>query len=277
MPQGNRTVSIVISAAIFIVLEIAALAMLSSSSSLQNIWINRASHRVMAFFGGGGEKLRGHFMLEKQNEELVLENANLKNELARYKVLEERMKEAEQAFGSAGTKFKFIPAGIVKISRNTAHNYVILNKGYSDGVKTQSGIISSQGVLGIITAVDKHHSYGLSLMNNNISVSVRIGSLGIVGPMVWDGKNSNGAVIGDIPPHHDIMPGDTVWTSGHSSIFPPDIPLGVTGKTRLLDGSTQQVDVSLFQDFNNARYVTIVENTEKSEIEALEASERNKR
>lgn len=250
--------------------------MLSSSSTLQNIWINRASHRVMAFFWGGGEKLRSHFMLEKQNEDLVLENASLRNELARYKALEERMKEAEEAFGYDSGKFRFIPASIVKISRNTTHNYIILNKGYTDGVKTQSGIISPQGVLGIITAVDKHHSYGLSLMNNSISVSVRIGSLGITAPMVWDGKSSNGAHIGDIPPHHDIAPGDTVWTSGHSSIFPPDIPLGVTGKTRLLDGSTQQVDVILFQDFNNARYVTIVENTEKSEIEALEASERDK-
>lgn len=251
--------------------------MLKSSSTIQDIWINRASHRVMAFFWGGGEKLRGHFLLEKQNEELALENSLLRNELAFYKSREEREKEAAVVMSSSERKFRFIPASIVKTSRNTAHNYIILNKGSEDGIKTQSGIISPKGVLGIVTAVDKHHSYGLSLMNNNISVSVRVGKLGIVAPMVWDGKSSSGAIVGDIPPHHEITPGDTIWTSGHSSIFPPDIPLGVTEDYRLVDGSTLQVKVRLFQDLRNARYVSVVENTEKSEIEALEASEREAR
>lgn len=277
MPQGNRTVSIVISAAIFILLEIAALAMLSSSSTLQNIWINRASHRVMAVLWGGGEKIRNHFRLEKQNEDLSLENAKLREELKKYKAREEREKEEEEAYSAESDKFNFIPASIVKISRNSSHNYVILNKGYEDGVKEQSGIISPRGVLGIVSAVGRNHSYGLSLMNNNISLSVRVGKIGVVAPLVWDGKKSNGALVNNVPPHHEVAPGDTIWTSGHSSIFPPDIAIGTTGKTRLMDGSTLQIEVELFQDFNDARYVTIVENTAKTEIEELENSEKDMR
>lgn len=280
MPQGGKTAKIFVSAAIFIILEVAALAMLSSSSSLQNIWLNRASHRVLAFFWGGGEKVRQHFRLDKQNEELALENARLKNELMLYKAAAEAKDEAAHAaVPEDRVKFNFTPASIVKMSRNSAHNYIILNKGSEDGIKPNSGIISTHGVLGIVTAVDKHHSYGLSVMNNNISVSVRIGQLGIVAPMSWNGRSSHGAVIDNIPPHHSIAPGDTVWTSGHSSIFPADIPLGITEGTRLMDGSTMQVDVNLFQDFRNARYVSVVENLQKNEIEALEASqiEKNKK
>lgn len=271
MPQGNRTASIITSAAIFILLEIAALAMLSSSSTLQNIWLNRASHRVMAFLWGSGEKVRNHFRVDQQNEELALENTHLMNELKRYKAEEDARKEESNAYVQESEVFEFIPASIVKISRNTTHNYVIVNKGYEDGIKEQSGIISPNGVLGIVTAVGRRYSYGLSLMNSNLSVSVRVGKLGITAPLVWDGRSSNGALVNNVPPHHEVQPGDTVWTSGYSSIFPPDIPVGVTGKTRLMDGSTMQIEVELFQDFNNVRYVTLVENKDKREIEEIEA------
>ena len=47
----------VLGAATFIVLEIAAVFMLAGSRSLQNVWLNRATHRVLAAVWGpcGGE------------------------------------------------------------------------------------------------------------------------------------------------------------------------------------------------------------------------------
>ena len=66
MPQGHKT-SILVSAAIFILLEVAALAMLDRSSTLQDIWINRASHRVMAALWSSGESVRNYFRLEAAN------------------------------------------------------------------------------------------------------------------------------------------------------------------------------------------------------------------
>ena len=45
----------------------------------------------------------------------------------------------------------------------------------------------------------------------------------------------------------------------------------MTGATRLVDGSTRQVDVALFQDFSTVRYVTVVENLARTELMALEA------
>ena len=68
----------------------------------------------------------------------------------------------------------------------------------------------------------------------------------------------------------DISVGDTVYTSGFSSIFPPDIPLGVTGESRIVNGSTSEIKVRLFEDFASLRYVTIVENLGRKEIKLLE-------
>ena len=90
-------------------------------------------------------------------------------------------------------------------------------------------------------------------------------------PLSWDGVGTARAVVRDLPPHYNNVPGDTVRTSGFSIFFPPDIPIGVTGDSRLVDGSTRQVDVLLFQDFSTLRYVTVVQNLARTEITALEA------
>ena len=254
-----------LSAAIFILLEVAALAMLRSSSTMQDIAINRASLRTSAALWGAGERFRYHFRAEKLNEQLAERNAELELALREYQLQEAKLRD----------NYSFISATIVKMSRNGAHNFIILNKGSKDGVTPQCGIITGEGVVGVVSAVGKHYSYGLTLMNPNLSISSRVGDSGVTAPLVWDGLSSNGAKLSDIAPHLSIEPGDTVRTSGFSTIFPAGIPIGTTGKTSHVDGSTIQVDVTLFQDFSNIHYVTIVRNLDRSEIEELEAAGEN--
>ena len=82
--SGQKTSSFLVSAAIFLLLEVAALVLLHSRSTAQNIWFNRASHRTMAFLWGGGEALRTQFKMEELNEELQAENARLQERLRAY-------------------------------------------------------------------------------------------------------------------------------------------------------------------------------------------------
>ena len=277
MPRGQKTSSLFVCAATFILLEVAALALLHGTSTLQNIWINRASHRVMAMLWGGGETLRSHFRLERLNEELQAENARLQERLLAYERQEAGQAELERTGTPPKSTYRYIPATVVKMSRNRTRNYIILDKGSEDGIRPQSAIISNRGVVGIVEAVDRHYSYGLTLMNPDMSVGARIGGTDVVAPLSWDGIHSDGAVVRNIPPHYAIEPGDTVRTSGYSTIFPPGIPIGTTGQTRLVDGSTRQVDVTLFQDFATVRYVTVVDNLERAEIMAVEAAGEGRR
>ena len=53
-------------------------------------------------------------------------------------------------------------------------------------------------------------------------------------------------------------------------MFPEGIAVGVTGSSRLVDGSNQHVEVRLFQDFNSAHYVTVTRNMDLEEIQKLE-------
>ena len=124
--------------------------------------------------------------------------------------------------------------------------------------------------MGIIDAVSAHFSYALSFQNTDISISARLGSEGGNGLLVWDGKSSNGAVLKEIPLQYKYNPGDTVYTSGHSLVFPPDIPLGTAGKAKIINGSTNEIEVTLFQEFKAIRYVTVVHNDSFDEVEGFE-------
>ncbi|MBR3075802.1 MAG: rod shape-determining protein MreC [Bacteroidales bacterium] len=258
-------------AAVFIILEIAALSMLKRASTLQDIWLNRFSHNVMAFNWGGVTRLRSYFSLRQQNDILAGRNYELFKELQHYKEMEREL-QAMRKLDSSGFKsrFNYIPAEITAMGTNSRHNYVILDKGSEDGVKKHSAIITPNGVVGMIYSVDKHYSYGLSLLNDKLSVSTRIGREGLVAPMTWDGKSTNMAILKNIPLHLTVAEGDTVLTSGTSSVYPADIPIGVTMGSRLIDGAVNIVDVKLFVDFATLRYVIIAENPEREYLEEMQ-------
>ena len=268
---GQKPSSFLVCAATFILLEVAALALLHSGSTMQDIWINRASHRTMAFLWGSGETVRSQFQMDEFNQELQAENARLQERLRAYERIGVEQEELDRMAARESEDYRYTPATVVKMSRNRTHNYIILNKGSEDGVHPQSGIISDLGVVGVVEAVDRHFSYGLTLMNPDMSIGGRLGNSQLVAPLSWNGRSSGRAIMRDLPPHIDVAPGDTVRTSGFSTIFPPDIPIGITGGSRIVDGSTRQVDVDLFQDFSKLRYVTIVENLDRTVITALEA------
>lgn len=292
--RKRRGINIITNAAIFILLEFAALALLKNTSTLQDIWITRASQKFSASVWGGVENIGSYFSLRKENQKLAEENEKLLQKLRNYQLLIEKDEEiasvvtlprndggqnhngnanhviASGQRGNPKDMFSFIPASVVKMGINTAHNFVILNKGYEDGVRVQTGIISNKGVVGIITSVDKNYSYGISFLNSNLKVSCRIGTDQVQALLSWDGSNAKRAILNDIPPHSQINPGDTVKTSGLSTLFPADLPIGVATKSQMVDGTSLQVSVELFQDFNSLRYVTIASHNDIDIISELE-------
>ena len=210
-----------------------------------------------------------YFSLRQANDSLALENFRLRLRVAQIeKFVSDTLRRSDIPATTLG--YKYIPATISKISNNTQHNYIIIDKGSDDGVLQGDGVITGKGAVGVIDAVSRNFSYARSFKNHGMSISARVGKTGISGPLVWDGVSSNGALLKEIPLHMEIAVGDTIYTSGFSSIFPPDIPLGTTGESRIVNGSTSEIKVSLFEDFSALRYVTVVENLGRKEIKELE-------
>ena len=269
MKKGNIIYTL-ITAAIFILLEIAALSMLNNNGPLQKSWFGKAGQGFSEWIWGGTQKVSDYFSLKRQNAKLAAENDRLTILLAKqkdslFRDTLDRMVVKKKVGG-----YTYIPAGISKIKNNSLHNYMILDKGSKDGVRDGYGVITAKGAVGIIDAVSENFSYARSFKNTEMSISARLGKDGLVGTMSWDGKSRNKALLREIPHHIALTPGDTVYTSGYSSIFPAEIPLGTTGDAKIVNGSTFEIVVTLFEDLNSLRYAIIVGNDREDEIANLE-------
>ena len=252
--------------AIFVLLEVAAFQMVCSNAPLQQSWAARSAHAFMNRIWGGSNRISNYFGLREANEKLAADNFALTQELFQAR---EQLRQAHVDTMKLSRRpgFSMLAAEVVKISHNGQHNYLILNKGYEDGVQEKSGVVTHNGVVGIVDAVSAHHAFAFSFQNNDISISARLGQEGGSGLLVWDGVSSGKAVLKEIPLQYRYQPGDTVFTSGHSLLFPPDIPLGIAGGSRVVNGSTNEIEVKLFQDFGSIRYVTVLHNDSFDEIE----------
>ena len=271
--QRRRTITgTLINTAVFILLEIAALGMLRHGDSLQDLFISRAAHGFLGYFWGVSENIADYASLRTENRHLAEEILRLTETITR---LEEEAAAAAARDSADYTtawrgKYEFIPAEVIKNSVNKQHNYLIIGKGSDDGVRPQTGIITSRGVIGIVDAVSRHYSYAISFLNSDSSISARIGKDGAAGPMAWDGKGSGNALLREIPLQVKFEEGDTVYTSGFSTIFPPNIPIGRITGSRIVNGATFEIKVSLFQDFSSVRHVCLVRNRDLDEIMSLE-------
>ncbi len=269
MPRKNNTLYFIVSVVVFIVLEAAALAMIKYNSPLQNIWLSKGSHWVMAKLWGSTETMTRYFTLVRENERLREENDSLLHQLLKYNEAEEALSLTPEEDNLIGG-FSYIPAKILKISNNRQHNYLILSKGSEDGIAPMSGVVTTLGVVGIVDAVSRHYSYAIAFTNLNMEVSARLGREGHTGKLTWDGIRKTGGILTGIPSYINVEEGDTVFTSGYSSIFPADIPLGITGSKTIVNGASYKINVKLFEDPDRLRRVTIVSNVNTTELQDLE-------
>ena len=239
--------------AVFLLLEAASLYLVSRNAELQRTWMAQGGHWFMDKVWGATQSVRNYYSLAETNRQLALENFTLQEQLLHcQEQLRSQYAEDQKVDSLAG--YGMIPAEVIKISRNKQHNYLILNRGYQDGIQEKSGIITHNGVVGIVDAVSEHRAFAFSFQNSDI----------------WDGIHDNGAILKEIPLQNHYQAGDTVFTSGHSLMFPPDIPLGVAGKAKVVNGATHEIEVTLFQDFSSVRFVTVIHNRDMEEIEGFE-------
>jgi len=209
--------------------------------------------------------------LQEVNDILLQENVELKN---RIEELNAKLQQNDtlityKSSNDSNPKFSYIPAQIISNSTNKLQNYIILDKGTLHGIKKDMGVISSRGVVGIVSAVSDNFSYVISFLNTTQSVSAKIATSQSFGPLIWEGRRTDYATLTEIPYHIKFMVGDTIYTSGFSTMFPPDIPLGTARKSSLIKGAYHKIKVKLFQDFNTLRYVNVVINNNEKELDQI--------
>lgn len=251
--------------AFFIILETVSLCILANNSRIQQMWLVRGFHDVSAAIWNTTSGLRNFLSLQEENDRLAEENVDLRRQL---KAVRDSVAPPPE-WKETRVHFKEMSARIVSMSRGSQHNYLVIDRGEKDGVAVNDGIMTAHSAVGIIQSVSRHFAYAVSFANQQMTVSAKAGRNSSVGSLCWNGYSTNEAVLSGIPLHIDINPGDTVFTSGFSSIFPPDIPLGIVESSSINNGSTADFTVRLLEDISSIHHVIVVKNTDRKELEGL--------
>jgi rod shape-determining protein MreC len=256
---------------LFILLETLALAMVFNYNSFQRARYLNSANFISGNIYSMYNSVAGYFGLQKDNRELAEENARLRMLLENQGYNVPANDSLDLAVQQGDSLIRFITAQVINNSVNTAFNYITLNKGSRDGIKPDQGIISAKGIVGVVGQVSESYAMGLSLLNRRWSISAKLKKNGYYGSLMWPGTDYRYARLSEIPLHVDIAPGDTVITSGYSSVFPEGILVGTISDFTRPDGENYySIDVLLSVDFKSLSHVEVVEIIDKQEINELE-------
>lgn len=257
---------------LFLFLEAVSLVLVFNYNSFQRSRFLNSANYISASFYNATSSVFQYFELARVNKELANENAYLRSVLDEGTLEEISVSDSIiTTFELPDSNFVFRAARIINNSANKQQNYITLNKGLEDGIKADQGILSPQGVVGVVTSVSNSYASGLSLLNPRWSISAKLKNSGYYGSLRWDGQNYRQADLLEIPIHVNLAQGDTVVTSGYSSIFPEGLLIGTILSFDKPQGENYyNIKVKLAVDFKSIRYVHVIENVKKEELKALE-------
>ena len=252
---------------LFVLLEVVSVVFIINYNSFQRAGFLNSSNAVSASIYSSYSGIVQYFRLAKVNTDLTAENAELRNRIDH---LETSVLDSTLFYHEEDSSFTYIPARVISNSVNKQQNYITLNKGRKHGVKPDQGIISSLGVIGIITNVSESYSMGLSVLNPRWSISAKLKKSGYYGSLVWNGKDYKRAELNEIPFHVNLQEGDTIVTSGYSSVFPEGIMIGTIDELARPEGENYyQIRVLLAPDFKSVTHVEIIGNIKIDELRTL--------
>lgn len=168
--------------------------------------------------------------------------------------------------------FEFVPAQVISNTLHLDNNWLIINRGSDDQVTKNSGIISSEGLVGIVWHVDRQFSVGMSLLHQQTKISAALKRQKAFGSLIWEGGDPSVMTLKYIPKHIQAAPGDTVVTSGYSDMFPGGILIGRVDEAPEKDSENPyflNIKVRLSQDMSTVNDVSVVRNIFYSTIDSL--------
>lgn len=264
---------------LFILLEVLSFVLLFHYNSYQgSVWFSSANAVSGKVFEWNASVTQ-YFSLVDVNKTLTERNIYLERQVEQ---LTEQLEKAgrdsteiERMQTSVLKDCNTIPAKVVSCSLNKLNNFITIDKGYTDGVRKDMGVVCGTGVVGIVYLVSEHYSVLIPVLSSVSNISCTIRSRGYFGYLHWKGGSPEEAYIDDIPRHARFKLGDVIVTSGYSSVFPPGIVVGkIKHVYNSANGLSYRLKITLSTDFGRLRDVCVINDKEMDrKLEILHAAE----
>lgn len=221
--------------------------------------------------GGVYEKINNvteYLNLKTENDALALENARLKSIIFNTKDTTS-IRKPENLKSVAPEDI--IVSKVIHNTYNTLENFLTLNSGSNDGVKSDMGVINSLGIVGIIDRISPNYSTVVSILNTRSQINAKVKKSNHFGSLTWNGKSTGFVQLIDVPRLASVRKGDTIVTGGQSVIFPENINIGTINNV-YIDSITNYytLNIKLFNDMTNLGHVYIIKSKDRDEVNNLE-------
>lgn len=254
---------------LFGILQLFSLWLIVDNSIFQRSAIITSTNAVSGSFLSVYNGIDQYFYLKYNNIELAKENALLLSESKNSFLITDKT-EFTSNDSLYRHQFTYYDAKIISNSIKKQNNYLILDKGSKMGIQKEMAVVSPAGIVGIVKDVSPNFCSVISLLHQDTRVNAKIKRTGFIGTVLWDGMDYRYAKLIDIPYHLNVRYGDTVVTSGYSTIFPEGIMIGtVTIVKPNKNDNFYNISVKLATDFNRIDQVYIIKNHFKSELDTL--------
>jgi rod shape-determining protein MreC len=220
--------------------------------------------------------VESYMNLKTTNSDLMQRVASLEQEVLIYQkkleILTDLTDSHEMKFDTDTLlTYHFIGAQVIHNQTGGIENYITLNKGAKDGIEKDMGVVTSKGVVGVVIKASPHFSIVIPILNAKYKLNCRIKSSNYSGPLAWEGEDTRYAYLKELPKHATYNVGDTIVTSGYSTVFPEGIPVGTIENLYIQKTENyNSLKVKLFTDFATLSEVMIIRNTLKDEQIAIE-------
>ena len=258
---------------LFILFFVFSIVLVVRNNNYQRASFFNSSNAVVGSYFKKINSWKAYLALADDNQKLLEENALLRKQLQGFLAIDTNS-QVQLADTIGIDRYDFTVATVINNSIHQKSNYITLDKGSSHGVHANMGVITSNGIVGIVENVSKNFSTVRSLLHPDIRISVSLDSVSdAFGSLVWGNNiDSRYAMVRDIPNHVKAYVGQPIFTSGYSTLFPKGIKVGHVIEPEVISGeSFKEIRILLTTDFSKLHHVYIVKDKLAEEKVSLEA------
>jgi len=217
--------------------------------------------------------IKEYFNLRNVNQQLIAENTLLKQQLNWNLTYNSPKRDSSYRDTNTGNfvKYEYIQARVIRNGVNDQNNFIVLDRGFKDGIKRHMSVVCPMGIVGVVVESAEHYSLVMSVLNSKFEIT----------PYFYDLKTSQGVVSwnGEDPFHADleevnrfvkVKAGMKLYTSNYSLLFPAGIPIGsIESASSNLKSNFHKIKVKLATDFSQLDVVSVVRNIHQKELDVL--------
>lgn len=255
---------------LFLLLEVAAVLLIIRHTNYQSAAIINATNNLTGGVYNTFTNITEYFSLKQTNQHLAQEYSRIRNAYpGAFYISDTGSFYVDDSLFLR--KYRYRAAKIINKTIDKRNNYIMLNKGSRLGIKKDMGVVSHNGIVGIVVGVSENFSSVMSLLHKQSQISAKLKKNNQLGSVVWNGMDYRQATLQDIPNHIQLEKGDTIVSSGYSFIFPEAVMIGTIKEIQLPPGENfYDIKLDLSTDFSTLRYVYIIENLMQEEQRLLE-------